>query len=44
MSFKQLSKENLDKLNKKIKELKETKKIIENKSSKELWLDDLLKI
>lgn len=44
MSFKQLSKENLDKLNKKIKELKENKKIIENKTNKELWLDDLLSL
>jgi DNA topoisomerase-2 len=44
MSFKQLSKENLDKLSKKIKELKETKKIIENKTSKELWLEDLTKL
>lgn len=41
MSFKQLSKDNLDKLNKKIKELKENKKIIENKTIKQLWLDDL---
>lgn len=41
MSFKQLSKENLDKMNKKIKELKENKKVIESKTSKELWLDDL---
>ena len=44
MSFKQLSKENLDKLNKKIKELKENKKIIENKTNKQLWLDDLSKL
>lgn len=41
MSFKQLSKENLDRLNKKIKELKNKKKIIESKTNKELWLDDL---
>jgi hypothetical protein len=28
-------------MNKKIKELKENKKVIESKTSKELWLDDL---
>jgi DNA topoisomerase-2 len=44
MSFKQLSKNNLDKCNKKIKELKENKKKIENKNNKQLWLDDLYKL
>ena len=44
MSFKQLSKENLDKLTKKIKELKEKKNLIENKTNKQLWLDDLFNI
>jgi len=41
MSFKQLSYNNLTKLTNKVKELKESKKIIENKTSKELWLDDI---
>ena len=41
MSFKQLSKENLDKLSKKMKELKENRKIIESKTDKQLWLEDL---
>ena len=44
MSFKQLSKDNLDKCNKKIKELTENKKKIENKNNKQLWLDDLYKL
>lgn len=41
MSFKQLSIENLNKLNNKIKELKESKKELEKKMAKDLWLDDL---
>jgi DNA topoisomerase-2 len=41
MSFKNLSKTNLDKLTNKIIELKKEKKIIENKTDKELWLTDL---
>jgi DNA topoisomerase-2 len=41
MSFKQLSKDNLNKLDKKIKNYKENKKIIENKTIKQLWLEDL---
>ena len=44
MSFKQLSKNNLDKLNNNIKELKQTKKILENKTNKDLWLEDLNKL
>jgi DNA topoisomerase-2 len=41
MNFKQLSLTNLSKLLNKIKELKANKKFIENKSDKEIWLDDL---
>ena len=44
MSFKQLSVDNLNRLNNKIKELKETKKELEKKSGKDLWLDDINKI
>jgi hypothetical protein len=41
MSFKQLSIDNLNKLNNKIKELKIIKKELENKTGKDLWLNDL---
>ena len=41
MSFKQLSVENLNRLNNKIKELKITKKELENKTGNDLWLNDL---
>jgi DNA topoisomerase-2 len=41
MSFKNLSKINLDKLTNKIIEFKKEKKIIEHKTDKELWLYDL---
>jgi DNA topoisomerase-2 len=41
MSFKELSLSNLDKLTTKIKDLKNKKKIIEDKTDKELWLDDI---
>ena len=41
MSFKQLSVDNLNKLNNKIKELKEKKKELEKKNGKDLWLYDL---
>jgi len=41
MSFKELSLSNLDKLTTKIKDLKSKKKIIEDKTDKQLWLDDL---
>ena len=41
MTFKQITKENLDKLGKKIKEYKLEYTQIENKSNKEMWLNDL---
>jgi DNA topoisomerase-2 len=44
MSFKQLSLENLYKLSNKIKDIKIKKKELENKSSKELWLEDLSRL
>ena len=44
MSFKNLSKTNLNKLTNKINEFKQEKKIIEQKTDKELWLDDLVSI
>ena len=44
MSFKQLSVDNLNKLNNKIKELKTIKKELETKNGKELWLEDLNKL
>ena len=42
MSFKQLSQNNLDKLLSKVKEIKNKKNILESKSPKDLWLDDLI--
>ena len=41
MSFKQLSITNLNKLNDKIKELKNLKKKLEIKTPKDIWLNDL---
>jgi DNA topoisomerase-2 len=41
MSFKQLSKINLDKLENKLKENKKLYKIIKDKTNKQLWLEDL---
>jgi DNA topoisomerase-2 len=41
MTFKQLTRSNLDKLEMKIKELKKEYKLLEIKSKKELWLEDL---
>ena len=41
MSFKQLSIDNLNRLNNKIKELKSLKKELESKTEKDLWLDNL---
>jgi DNA topoisomerase-2 len=41
MSFKELSLANLDKLTSKIKDLKQKRKLIQDKTDKELWLDDL---
>ena len=41
MNFKQLSIENLNKLENKIKELKSKKKELENSNGKELWLNNL---
>mgnify|MGYP006097322371 CR=1 FL=1 len=44
MSFKQLSQNNLDKLLGKVKEIKNKKKDLEQKTGKDLWLDNLLRI
>ena len=41
MTFKQLSQPNLEKLENKLKEIKNNYKIIETKSKKDLWLEDL---
>ena len=41
MSFKQLSFDNVNRLNNKIKELKSLKKELESKTEKELWLENL---
>ena len=41
MSFKQLTKTNLDKLNNKLKTLKTEKKEIEQLTNKSIWLNDL---
>jgi DNA topoisomerase-2 len=41
MTFKQITKQNLDKLENKLKEVKKEYKIIESKSDKEMWLNDL---
>ena len=44
MTFKQITKQNLDKLESKLKEYKSNYKQIENKTNKELWLNDLLEL
>ena len=44
MTFKQITKQNLDKLESKLKEYKLSYKQIENKTNKELWLNDLLEL
>ena len=44
MTFKQLTKANVEKLEAKVKELKAEYKIIENKDMKTLWLEDLEKL
>lgn len=41
MSFKQLNKTNLDKLENKLKENKKTFKLIKDKTNKQIWLEDL---
>jgi hypothetical protein len=41
MTFKQITIQNLDKLNKKLKEIKLEYKQIEGKTNKEMWLTDL---
>ena len=42
MSFKQLSQDNLNKLSIKVKEIKNKKNVLESKTPKDLWLDDLI--
>ena len=41
MTFKQITTQNLDKLNKKLKEIKLEYKQLEEKTNKEMWLNDL---
>jgi hypothetical protein len=41
MTFKQITKQNLEKLENKLKENKKEYKLIESKTEKEMWLNDL---